>query len=921
MARTQLLYDPSRIRAARKITTTQQGIPSPVASAPPPPTSYQEPQKIDTRELQIAQEVKERYIKNLRTKYKNLGDKTTPRAQQIAANIVAAEAEYNQFLNTYRQQGIDPMLLSRERESYKRKRALADKIYSQDYAKAQAQARFANQVQYDAQAAGLDYTPAYASMESPQVLADRKRQSTQNYTPAPNFSYDPSGLSGRPQYSSAYGYSTPTGRAEIFYTPQYESPLKPSKLQQKANILYKKSFLAGERFRASTNPREQIVSASQQAFYGYSSLGLNFAGRLPGKGKEFVTGLATGAAYTAVETIAKKQSPRVAGVAFPLIGGALAVGYIGYKSKQFAGLSKTITYEPVSKEYYYRRGKESFNVASEFSAGTAAELGGFYTGSKAVTTVTTTQNIKFTRETLTGKQQTVNIQYEPGNIGYGKKEPFLDISTYTKSRSPELIDITPSKGFLGIDRTGSIGGRPARERALSVKQRTQRAKPSYQPFRIQSQNIAPGETAYTLTGKGIKPLLRQGTVTTKVVKSMTAEGVSFEPVQLRGKGFEVSRPGFETKDIITFNQVTRVPGRLRGKTDYVSIAEADFNVRSARNRQTQINDLVKQFSSSPTTQQTIVKSFTQNTAPNQITANTQQKTRSFGFYNNRRSYTGNTIVETTTQQEYYSPPVNNYPRGSPQWRYQEALSRLRSRVPTGPRSLVVVSPSPRAISVRPSSVADLMVRPSVSGGIKPITGERFSVASRFKSGGISAGQYREVLSPVNKAYQENISSISSRFRQSRIVAPVVIGGAKQTSTNIFDTNIDSSQKTTPDTIRPQMFKQKTPEPITPTGRDFRIKTPLTPFPVNPPPYRIDTPTRVPPPTLPPPAIPPFGAGFARPRGTGLLQFGSKSKTSFAYDLETFEGINLGRSVRTVTGKGIKLTGLERRTNKKRRGKK
>jgi len=692
----------------------------------------------------------------------------------------------------------------------------------------------------------------FAGRQNPQFTPADSR-------PARNFSFDDSGLSGRPQYSSTYGYSTPTGRTEIFYSQPTEKKIPPSFFQDKANRLQEKSFLYGEQFRAAEKPREQIVPAIKQAAYGYGSLGFNVVGRLPQKGKEFATGLATGAIWETVTVVGRRQAPRFAGAAIPVVGAALGTAYFVQKGRSFAQESKPIVYEPVSKEYYARRAKQSFNVAGEYGATTIAEVGGFATGSKLVSTAVTPAKIEFTRPKITSGEQKVTIDYSPQNIG-SRTKPFLNVERIELSAPREsFLDVTPSKGLF-VDRVGTVGGRSAKERSMSTAQRSQRAKPSYQPFRPTVQDIGPGEKLYSLEGKGLKPLIRQGEpVTTKYIKTFRPEGVSFEPAQIRTKDFVL------TSKRVPESPVSRPRQLFPSQGQDLSITfkpTKPFNFMTGKETPrgpqfTNINNKDLFSGLTFTEQKSYVSRDRMMRAPGGFAGPRDSPPIIQQYQYKGKEYITTDIYGGGEVSQPKQPIISsNYPRGSPQWRYEQAINRLRSRIPTGPRGLAVIPSLPKDLRPRSNQPRDIIFNTRVERVPSTRKEPRIDVSRKYDQDRILAQDRSFDRKPIERLSQERkpygivSQDISYRSRYS----------FKQNIAQLQKQEMDIPQPNEQLPLAPKIPGETTPGVRIPRPRIFEPfrPTPDVPTWIITGRTEIPPPPRIPPPPIP--ALPTWGLG-------------------------------------------------------------
>lgn len=313
---------------------------------------------------------------------------------------------------------------------------------------------------------------------------------------------------------------------------------KPNPLQLMAADLYAKSYTAGEQFRTAQTPGQEILPAIQQAAYGYGSLAVGTAGNLEYKGKEFLIGVGSGAVFEAVTIAAERAFGNIAKKITPVVGTGLTLTYIGAKTNQFIagspGVQASFPTDQTSSVANFEKGKATFEYTTDFTAGAVAEVGGFATGAKAVQVATSPADLQFQILNSNGDRVPTRVEYRPGN--FRSEEPVVSVTRGQPIRSTEPTDVTGSvgNGMDSLGRSGEVGGRSARDRSLSPRQQARRAKPSYQPYHLTEQNIAPGEQIYTVTGKGLKPDLRKGDIVpTQVLKTISPEGTSFDVTQIK----------------------------------------------------------------------------------------------------------------------------------------------------------------------------------------------------------------------------------------------------------------------------------------------------------------------------------------------------------------------------------------------------
>jgi hypothetical protein len=611
-----------------------------------------------------------------------------------------------------------------------------------------------------AQNAQYTYTAtSYKGRPIPSTAEYRAREEAKRKELQGQYEYSTVDTQGREVWAKGAPDNYTKAPPQTYIDAQKWRDSQRSPLRVKSEELFRSSYLQGQIFQATNKPSQEATSAARQAYYGYSAYTLGSVDSLRSKGREFLIGAGSGALFTAAAKVAIKGGGKIAASAVPVIGWGFAASYAVSKTGEF------VSYEPSTKpgpslsssEAGYARAAQTYGFVTDFSAGTIAEIGGFAVGAKTVNVVSSPATIKTYNVNEKGERVPIRITYEPGNIGLpsSNKGPVFDISFGKPIPQSQPIDVTgsaPSKGIL-FDKVGTVGGRPARARALSKRQQAQRSKPSFQPFRPTVQDIAPGEKLYTLEGKGLKPILRQGDpVVTKVIKSNAPNSVTFEEAQLKQRlptnpteARELKRPfikgfsgtlrtvpirnvGYSEPIIATSSRVPQpdafgrirqasgVPTRLRKGAEFTTIESADLIRGRDRLRAFNVRNFFAELSPSPPPQSgssANIKSLTVQepfiSPPRQIktggnlggagrTTDTPPITSSYQYQGKRyltTDYMGGAGVSQSPRQ------TNPYTRGSPAWRREEALIRLRAKAAEAaqPRSLVPLYEQPAPVPV------------------------------------------------------------------------------------------------------------------------------------------------------------------------------------------------------------------------------
>lgn len=224
------------------------------------------------------------------------------------------------------------------------------------------------------------------------------------------------------------GFAAQAAKQAQSSSTEYAAPKKTT-----ADKFYDKAFLAEEQRQAATTPAAEAKYAVKGAAYGYAGLATGAGSALKTKGQEFVGGIATGAIFeggtklllSKVKGISGRAAIKAAG---PVLGGI----YVSSKTKQFvenapAQSSTTWGSGQVSSYEKYERSRSNLAYASDFAAGTTAEVVGFGVGAKTVRVATTPAKFSV-KNPITGT--TTFGKYEPQNIKVpftkGNGQPFLE---------------------------------------------------------------------------------------------------------------------------------------------------------------------------------------------------------------------------------------------------------------------------------------------------------------------------------------------------------------------------------------------------------------------------------------------------------------------------------------------------------------
>lgn len=165
---------------------------------------------------------------------------------------------------------------------------------------------------------------------------------------------------------------------------------------------------------------------------------------------------------------------------------------------------------------------------------------------------------------------------------------------------PELVPVVLS------ERGGEVGGRSAKQRSgkLSKAELSQRKSIQQQPFKLEREVLSRDELLYTIKGKGVERLLRQGeTVPTKILKTARPEGVSVEIAQVKarqgGLPITLTREGIPEQNEFRLRRLTKdsgVPARLRKLTE-TPLRSEDLSLKNSivQQRSKQVKQLLTLF--------------------------------------------------------------------------------------------------------------------------------------------------------------------------------------------------------------------------------------------------------------------------------------------------------------------------------------